>query len=400
MIPSDILSSSAIRKRCRYIYDLAVDNKLLNFSVSPQGIQRSVDEVESLIRKRFPDLKVPLTSRWLHLSNNRREQLDQLLNGRTKLEAIRSKIDFIVLSVLTDAGAGAGWSYTDGNQNSYSRSEGLAQAGFDGFIKGAFSSLSNQPLRVDAAALTSLSLEKLMQVFQVTPKNNLAGLEGRVALLNRLGKSLITQSAAKDPTHLRPCLLLDLIEERLLQNTIQAGDLLHCVLQMFGPIWPGRVVCQGVNLGDTWVYPPFISDSFGGLIPFHKLSQWLTYSLIEPLVEYGIEVTQLDQLTALAEYRNGGLLLDCGAIVPHNPSALSKSYNIDDPFVVEWRALTVSIIDLLADKLRTALKLSNHELPLASVIEGGTWAAGREVAARLRSGGTPPISINSDGTVF
>ena len=45
-------------------------------------------------------------------------------------------------------------------------------------------------------------------------------------------------------------------------------------------------------------------------MPLHKLSQWLAYSLIEPLQRAGIAVTDIDGLTGLAEYRNGGLFID------------------------------------------------------------------------------------------
>jgi hypothetical protein len=39
-------------------------------------------------------------------------------------------------------------------------------------------------------------------------------------------------------------------------------------------------------------------------------------------------------------------------------------------------------------------------LPLAKVLEGGTWAAGRIIARRLRADGSPPLNVVSDGTVF
>jgi len=42
------------------------------------------------------------------------------------------------------------------------------------------------------------------------------------------------------------------------------------------------------------------------IVPFHKLTQWLTYSLLEPLETAGLTVVNLDELTALPEYRNGG----------------------------------------------------------------------------------------------
>jgi hypothetical protein len=38
-------------------------------------------------------------------------------------------------------------------------------------------------------------------------------------------------------------------------------------------------------------------------------------------------------------------------------------------------------------------------MPLACVLEGGTWAAGRALAQRLRDG-LPPVTVVSDGTVF
>jgi hypothetical protein len=38
-------------------------------------------------------------------------------------------------------------------------------------------------------------------------------------------------------------------------------------------------------------------------------------------------------------------------------------------------------------------------MPLACVLEGGTWATGRALAQSLRNG-LPPLSIASDGTVF
>ena len=40
----------------------------------------------------------------------------------------------------------------------------------------------------------------------------------------------------------------------------------------------------------------------------------MTYSLIEPFEEAGIKVIDLDALTGLAEYRNGGLFVDTGIL--------------------------------------------------------------------------------------
>jgi len=132
-------------------------------------------------------------------------------------------------------------------------------------------------------------------------------------------------------------------------------------------------------------------------VPFHKLSQWLAYSLFEPFEWAGVTVTARDDLTALPEYRNGGLLLDTGVLALRNDAEALVAWDVGSEFVVEWRALTVALLDELAPQVRA--RLGAPALPLACILEGGTWAAGRELAKQLR-GGDPPLAINSDGTVF
>jgi len=57
-------------------------------------------------------------------------------------------------------------------------------------------------------------------------------------------------------------------------------------------------------------------------------------------------------------------------------------------------------LDRLAARIRAKLGLDAASLPLARVLEGGTWTAGRKIAAEKRPGGAPPLNIVSDGTVF
>ncbi|HWX62407.1 DUF1688 family protein, partial [Bradyrhizobium sp.] len=77
-----------------------------------------------------------------------------------------------------------------------------------------------------------------------------------------------------------------------------------------------------------------------------------------------------------------------------------RAHEVDSTLVVEWRALTVALLDLLATRIRAQLGRSAAELPLASLLEGGTWAAGRAAAFARRADGAPPIKVISDGTVF
>jgi hypothetical protein len=57
-------------------------------------------------------------------------------------------------------------------------------------------------------------------------------------------------------------------------------------------------------------------------------------------------------------------------------------------------------LDKIAPMVRERLGVSASDFPLARVLEGGTWAAGRRIARELRADGGPPIAVISDGTVF
>jgi hypothetical protein len=150
--------------------------------------------------------------------------------------------------------------------------------------------------------------------------------------------------------------------------------------------------------GDVWRHPcAGGTGPTAGFVPFHKLSQWLAYSLFEPFEGAGLTVTDRDALTALPEYRNGGLLIDAGVLELLDKSDRETVWDAGSEIIVEWRALTVSLLDDVAQYVRA--ELGRPQLPLACILEGGTWAAGRELAMRLRNG-EPPLKVRSDGTVF
>ena len=108
--------------------------------------------------------------------------------------------------------------------------------------------------------------------------------------------------------------------------------------------------------------------------------------------------SDLDALTGLPEYRNGGLLIDTGVLVLKHPT--DDAYPVESELVVEWRALTVALLDEVAAAVRERLGLDAASFPLAKVLQGGTWTAGRRIARELRPDGGPPLRVASDGTVF
>ena len=167
----------------------------------------------------------------------------------------------------------------------------------------------------------------------------------------------------------------------------RAPEALALGVDKLSPIWPSP-------RGDVWEHPVV------GLVPFHKLSQWMSYSLVEPIEGAGLRVVALDALTGLPEYRNGGLLVDAGALRPKQRVLLERSFAPGDEAIVEWRALTVALLDQIAEHVRLHLGMDAAHLPLVKVLEAGTWFAGRRLAAARRPGGGPPIIVESDGTVF
>ena len=394
-------SPAAVRDRCGVLFELGCADRLSHFCLRLERLGLVADYVIRVMRDQYPDLQIPFHSRWRHFEAGgvpRLADLDRLLLGLSPIEKAQAKFDLVVVSVLLDAGAGEDWEYYEEETTKvFRRSEGLAVASFRMFCQGAFS--KNAIGCVDAQGLAGLTEEVLATGFQVSSGNPLVGLAGRLELLQRLGLTLsATHLFGENP---RPGQLVNYLLERSNNGQLAAEMVLSAVLEGLGDIWPGRVEIAGVNLGDVWPHSALLGGGgSAGLVPFHKLSQWLSYSLLEPLQELGLEITGLDALTGLPEYRNGGLCLDLGLLQAKYPDVLQQSYSAGREVIVEWRALTVILLDRIAGAVREKLGMSADELPLVKILQGGTWGAGRQIAAQLRAGGVPPIRLESDGTVF
>jgi hypothetical protein len=376
---------AAIRERAEAILKYVEDGRSAWFAFDANGLETAVQKTLEVTRRRFPNpTAIPFHSRWRHIESgghDRWRALCERLGALPRDEIARRQVDLAVVSVLLDAGAGPDWSYREPDTGEiYTRSEGLAVASLHMFASGAFSrDAKGDPLRVDAERLVALTPADIAIGFQVGAHNPLLGLEGRAGLLRRLGGIGLD----------RPGNLFDLIAAtgEGKGSEVKAAAILAAVLDKLSPVWP-------LPMGDVWRH------SAVGLVPFHKLSQWLSYSLVEPLEGAGLKVVELDQLTGLPEYRNGGLLVDSGALRPKQKVLLQQTFAAGDEPIVEWRALTVALLDRIAAHMRAHLGLDAVSLPLVKVLEAGTWFAGRALAAERRPGGGPPITVASDGTVF
>jgi len=371
---------------------VALDDGLAEWSVDLDRLPATADRVAEVIRAQYPTLKVPFHARWRHFVAGGHDLWAELGDAAfwpDRKARGRAAFDLAITSVLLDAGAGPDWRYRDIVTGvTAARSEGLGIASLRLFESGALSASSEDPLRADA--LERLDAATLATAFQVGDDNPLVGLEGRAALLRRLGATVG-----------RPGDLFDVIAARAVDGVLDAPIILEVLLDRLGPIWENRLSLGGVPLGDVWRHPAIKrDDATDGLVPIHKLSQWLAYSLIEPLEEAGIAVRGLDGLTGLAEYRNGGLFIDAGVLVLKDRADLDRTHAVGDPLVVAWRSLTVALLDRIAPLVRERLGVAEADFPLARVLEGGTWATGRVLAKERREGGGPPLKIESDGTVF
>ncbi|WP_395611929.1 DUF1688 family protein [Allosphingosinicella sp.] len=378
-----LLHAAAVRERAHEMLDLTLAGKVEGWRVDLDRLGEAADLTAAVTRENYPDLDIPFHARARHFVAGppRLPEGDPALRGR-------AAFDLVILSVLLDAGTGPGWRYVDpGSGGTYTRSEGLAVASQRMVEAGALDNLAT----LEAATLAA--------GFQVSEDNPLLGLEGRAGLLRRLGAQVLARPDLFPGG--RPGGLYDTLAACAEGGTLPAPAILEALLEALGPIWADRLRIDGIDLGDCWRHPAIKrDDATDGLVPLHKLSQWLSYSLIEPLEESGITVSDVDGLTGLAEYRNGGLFVDLGVIALTDPADATRSHHVSDPLIVAWRAMTVALLDRMAPLVRERLGVDQASFPLARMLEGGSWAAGRRIAAEKRPGGGPPFTIISDGTVF
>lgn len=398
-------STQGIRDRCRKLWTRIQRDESSYFLFDPSRLDVCVAYVSQVIEEQYPNFDIPYHSRMRHFSAGGQERVgfDSYPIGD---EQARTLMELNIISVLVDAGAGPDWSYFEKSSGqSFSRSEGLALASLDLF----------ENVVKKKSSLKDITLDEMRGSFQESPENPLIGLEERLHLLHALGDVVAHEQIFQHEGVARLGHIYDFFKNLCYSrndkgnSTIDAVDILKALLDAFSPIWPSRLIAalgnESYPLGDAWTHPALGDESSeGSVVPFHKLSQWMTYSLLEPLEFAGINVAGIDQLTGLPEYRNGGLFIDTGVLQFKNQVDLQKRHKAGDPLIIEWRAATVCLLDQLLDLVNRFFEKKKGEsfrpLTLPQLLQGGTWDAGRRIAREKREGGLPPLNIESDGTVF
>src|SRR5713101_6113856 len=104
-----LLSAAAVRERCAMVLAAAERGETRHFRLVPERLDNAVERVVAITRRRYPDLAVPLHSRWRHFSAGGSERAGLIAPGADRAEAARARLDLAVVSVLLDAGAGSRW---------------------------------------------------------------------------------------------------------------------------------------------------------------------------------------------------------------------------------------------------------------------------------------------------
>ncbi|EZF79029.1 hypothetical protein H105_00022 [Trichophyton soudanense CBS 452.61] len=429
-------SIHAVRQRCGLVMEKAKENQLNHFDVDMSKFQTTAQYIVSIIKRDYaPDFQsIPDHGRWQHFDVGGKPRINQLLQSWPStidnLERARRLIDLFLVSVLLDAGAGNTWSYKSKESGKvYRRSEGLAVASLEMFKAGMFSSDHTEPCQVDGAGLRRLTVGALAKRMQHSEENPLAGLEGRAGLLARLADALNNQELfgvdarpgnmlgrcfmlfspfPPPPPTIRYCSTKCLLDYLLSHPSTLASSvpiipvplLWNVLMDGLSPIWPpSRTQIDGISIGDAWPCkampssPP--AEPWENIVPFHKLTQWLCYSIMTPMTKIlNIRFSGRELLTGLPEYRNGGLLIDMGLLTlkpedtnrgldAYKANAMIKGqpnvevvplFSPDDDVIVEWRALTVGFLDQLLAEVNNLLELKDgQQLCLAQMLEAGSW---------------------------
>ncbi|KAI9148274.1 Uracil catabolism protein [Paramyrothecium foliicola] len=432
-MPSDreqLLSLQAVRAQAGRVLKAAKANRLNHFDFDASRMSDAADYVCNLIERDFgPDKydTIPPHGRWQHFDVGNVDRVGGLIDHWSKetngdeVEITRRLIDLFFVSVLLDAGAGDVWRFKEPETgHEVVRSEGIAVASLHMFTAGAFSSDESSKEKVDGKGLVSLQEADFNKYFQISEENPMVGVSSRVQLLRSVGSSLLALPDIFGAAG-RPGNLVDYLTSRSQDSKILDYEELWCCLQkLLIPSWPkNRTVFEGEPIGDAWPLRLLATLSaeegdtreVSKIHPFHKLTQWLAYSLSVPFqrrLKYDWKSLGLG--TGLPEYRNGGLFVDLGVLrlkeadleIGRKASGQElPEFDSSDDVIVEWRAMTVALLDELHGIVNAKFQQKGVSLTIPQMLEAGTWKSGRELAATNRpQTKSSPILVISDGTLY
>ncbi|WP_420335630.1 DUF1688 family protein [Roseibium sp.] len=368
-----------IRRRSHDLLDLAADGKLKHVQVDLSRLGDALLTLLETTKATYSDFHIPPYGVWRDFEAGGVDRWAALAGARSFEGAehmLTAAADLAILAAYMKTMHPRGWSFEDPmTATRVSGKHASALAAFHMFAAGSFSSEMTDPYRVDAETLIRMDKDELASGLQWDLQDDTDLLEAMQKHLKRLGEALALRSDLFSEGYFtRPGLLM-VQAAREADGPVSAQTLLDRLLEALAPVWPGGAESGDIALGDSFAHSALGGAENGAVYPFHMAAQEMVYSLIEPYAWAGLEVADLELLTAPADDTHAALFLRSGVLtIKEGPEAPTEESVRDR--MVEIRSATAALTDRLADLLRAELEVPAEQLPLTCILEGGTSRAG------------------------
>lgn len=377
-----------IRRRSQDLLTLAADGKLGHVQVDLSHLGDALLVLLETTKETYPDFHIPPYGVWRDFEVGGIDRWAALADARSFEGAehmLTAAADLAILAAYMKTMHPAGWAFEDPMTGTrVSGKHASALAAFHMFAAGSFSSEMTDPYRVDAETLIRMEKDELASGLQWDLQDDTDLLEAMQKHLKRLGEALALRSDLFSEGYFtRPGLLM-VRAAREAEGAVSARNLLDRLLEALAPVWPGGAESGEITLGDSFAHSALNGAENASIYPFHMAAQEMVYSLVEPYAWAGLEVADLELLTAPADDMHAALFVFSGVLkIKDGPESPTEDSVRDR--MVEIRGVTTALTDRLADLLRTELEVPEDQLPLTCILEGGTSRAG-ERALRQTEG--------------
>lgn len=384
---SHLRTTPEVRTRCARLLAGVRTTGSRWFEIDDKALQVAARDLASVLQRQFPRLHVPLHSVWRLFGQDgvdRQGHLEQLLLTQPPTHRTHARLDLAAVVVLLCTAADDCEPYTEpATGHRFAGATGRAVATLHAFTAGLFSSDPQRPFQADARGLRGIVTDRLAAALQVHDRAGLRELGRRAILLRRLGELLSEQPEVFGEEG-RPAGIFDIIVSPYGHGVahtadVDAHDILSQLLTTLSGLWPGGGEIGGTLLGDCWRHRLAQGDGLSeGWVPLHATLQALARSFLEPFLRAGVQVRGIGGLTATADRHVCQWVLDTGALRLRDPQAAGARWTCADEIVVEWRALSLALLEEIASRVRELLTRDEQGLPMGCILEGVAYAAGTD----------------------
>lgn len=390
-----------IRDRAHRVLQSAEDGKLRHVSVDLARLDAARALVMAAIEAAYPDMQIPPYGLWRDLEAGGIDRWGALAGARGfegPMEMLASAADLAIVASIMRTRHPVGWVFQETTTGETAQGkQAAALAAFAMFAAGSFSADPMDPFRVDAQALIRMDRQEIAQGLQWDLEADAEFIAALQDHLKRFGEAMaLRPDLFATGMTTRPGLLATRLAEAASEageEGVAAPDLIDDLLSALAPVWQGGAFAKDVGLGDCFSLSSAMDALPDTIMPFQLPAQDIVYSLVEPLAWAGFALDGLDLLTAPGDLEHVALFARTGVLtVDAGTTGLDETQAQDR--AIEVRAVTMALVDRLADQIRQDLDVTGDHLPLTCILEGGTHRAGKKILCE-----TPPENAGL-GTVL